>query len=379
MARILIVSFSPIRDDPRVMRQVRLLEQKYDVTIMGFGPAPDAKAAYKQVARAPSSMWRKLRMAWRLLLGNSQAVYWNQPKVADAKGLVDGQKFDLVMANDLTALPLSIELGGVAPVLFDAHEYSPREFEDRWLWKLLLGRYCDSLCRHYLPRVGGMVTVCRGIADEYERNYGVRVGVVHNTPAYQELHASPVAEHSIRLIHHGAAMRSRHLESMVEMMRHLDERFTLDLMLMKSDARYLAALRRKAAGGQRIRFLEPVPMPEICSYVNAYDIGVYILPPNSFNSQHALPNKFFEFIQARLGIAIGPSPEMASLVRKYGCGVVAESFRPEVMAASLQGLCRKKVEAFKLASDRAAHELNFEREGQVLLAEVERLLRARNR
>ena len=33
--------------------------------------------------------------------------------------------------------------------------------------------------------------------------------------------------------------------------------------------------------------------------INQFDLGVYLLPPVNFNSAHALPNKFFEFIQAR--------------------------------------------------------------------------------
>ena len=361
------------------MRQVRLLEDDHELTVMGYGPALDAKAVYKEVVRAPSNPLRKLRLAGRLLLGASESVYWSQPTIAHAKSLLGGERFDLILANDLSALPLSIAVKGAAPVLFDAHEYSPREFEDKWLWKLLFGRYSDSLCRRYLPHVGSMITVCRGIADEYERNYAVRAGVLRNVPAHQDLGPSPVFENRIRLIHHGAAMRSRHLESMINMMRHLDERFTLDLMLVKSDERYFVALRQKAAGNPRIRFIEPVSMREICRSINGYDLGLFLLPPVNFNYRHALPNKFFEFIQARLGIAIGPSPEMASLVHRHQCGVVAESFQPEAMADCLRGLQRENVEAFKLASDRAARELNFERESEVLLIEIERLLTAKPR
>jgi hypothetical protein len=361
------------------MRQVSLLGVNHTLTVVGYGPGPDAAAGlvYKEVARAPSRIFRKCLMAGRLLLGAASSVYWRQPTVLRAKRLLDGEDFDLVLANDLTALPLALRVSGGAPVFFDAHEYSPREFEDKLQWRLLFGRYCDSLCRRYLPQASGMVTVCRGIADEYARNYNVRVGVVHNAPDYHELHPSPVSGHRIRLIHHGAAIRSRNLECMIEMMKHLDQRFTLDLMLVGTDPSYLAKLHRLAGSNRRISFVEPVPMSEICQRINEYDIGVFLLPPVNFNYRHALPNKFFEFIQARLGVAIGPSPEMAALLARYGCGVVADSFQPAALAAALQGLTETKVKALKWASHRAAHELNFEQEGKLLLKEVDRLLAER--
>ena len=57
-------------------------------------------------------------------------------------------------------------------------------------------------------------------------------------------------------------------------------------------------------------------MHELPRMANDYDVGLYLLPPTNFNQRYALPNKFFEFIQGRLAIAIGPSPEMAKLVER---------------------------------------------------------------
>jgi len=259
-------------------------------------------------------------------------------------------------------------------VLMDAHEYSPLEFEDRWLWRLLLGRLHHDLCRRYLPNAAAMVTVCQGIADEYARHYGVAPEVVQNAPVLQDLHPSTAEPGRIRMVHHGAAIRSRHLEMMIDVMRHLDDRFTLDFMLMENDVTYLNELRTRAANDPRIRFVTPVPMSDICRTLNQYDIGVFLLPPVNFNYRHALPNKFFEFIQARLAVAIGPSPEMARLVNAYGFGVVAESFEPADLAALLAKLSQADLVRYKLAADAAAGSLNYEASGRTLLALLEPLL-----
>lgn len=161
---------------------------------------------------------------------------------------------------------------------------------------------------------------------------------------------------------------------MIEMMRHLDHRYTLDLMLVDTDPRYLSRLRDLAAPDSRIRFRPPVPMEEIAATINEYDIGVYLLPPVSFNSRMALPNKFFEFIQARLAVAIGPSPEMERLATRHGFGIVAPSFEPQELAGCISALSAQDIERLKHQADQASHELHAGRSTEILLAEVRRLL-----
>lgn len=356
------------------MRQVRLLESHYQVTVAGYGRKPDANIRFIQLEKRPASLPKKLFWAAKLLVGAFENYYWNQEQVRSAQQFLNDSYFDLVIANDISSAPLALKLAGGSSVLVDAHEYSPREFDDRWLWRLLFGRYNHFLCQRYLPLASGMTTVCQGIADEYGRVYGVLPVVVHNAPLDQKLLPSPVSENHIRLIHHGAAIRSRHLGVMIEMMQHLDERFSLDCMLMESDVLYMKELRQAAKGDSRIKFIDPVPMPEICRHLNQYDMGIYILPPVNFNHQHALPNKFFEFVQARLGVAIGPSPEMESLLKNYRCGIVADSFTAEALAASLSALSSAKVAEFKEAAHSAAVELSYEHDGEILLSEVTRLL-----
>ena len=108
--------------------------------------------------------------------------------------------------------------------------------------------------------------------------------------------------------------------------------------------------------------------------LNAYDIGFYILKPISFNTLHALPNKFFEFVQARLMVAIGPSPEMAAYVERYGLGVVAKDFTPESMAAALSDLTQERIMEYKMNAHKCAWELSSEPNNEKILALVRGLI-----
>jgi len=161
---------------------------------------------------------------------------------------------------------------------------------------------------------------------------------------------------------------------MIEVMRRLDDRFTLDFFLTDNDPDYLNELRTFAARDSRIRFLPPVPMAQICRTLNNYDIGIFLLPPVNFNYANALPNKFFEFIQARLAVAVGPSPEMAKIVNAHGLGVIAESFEPAALASALNALCDADLVRYKLAADIAADSLSDEAGSQLFEQLVERLL-----
>jgi len=371
MKRILIISFSPINRDPRVMRQIRLLENSYELIVAGFGEQPDANVEYIEITEPKRDLVRKaLKLTFRLF-GN---YYWGLPQVKEAYDKLSNFRTDLVIANDLSALPLALRLKGNGKVFLDAHEYTPGEFEDRWVWRLFFSRYYDNLCKKYLNQSDAMVTVCQGIADQYYSQYGVSASVVYNAPLKTDYQPSVVDSNQIRLIHHGLAVPSRHLELMIEAVALLDNRFTLDFMLVNSDPAYMRNLRILAEKNQRIRFLPPVPMQDICEVINAYDIGIFLLPPVNFNYKHALPNKFFEFVQARLAVAIGPSPEMARLVNQYACGVVAPSFQPEALANCLNALTAEQLDTMKIASNIAANELNYTQSSKIMLEKIESLL-----
>lgn len=356
------------------MRQIRLLDEDYLVTVAGFGEKPDASIDFVELVAPRASLNKKLVWGIKLLARRFDSYYWNLPQVRHGLRALAGRQFDLLIANDVASLPLALELAGGKPVLVDSHEYSPREFEDRRIWQLLFAPYSEALCARYLPRAAVMTTVCQRIADEYQRVYGVASKVVYNAPSAQGLQPSPVLPGRVRLVHHGAAIRSRHLGLMIEMMLYLDERFVLDIMIVETDPAYMAELRTLAAGDSRIKFVEPVALESICQRINEYDVGLFLLPPVNFNYRYALPNKFFEFVQARLAIAVGPSAEMASLVNQYSLGVVADSFAPEAMATALVGLTDESIATYKLAADRAARDLNFEAAGRVWQNEIRRLV-----
>lgn len=270
------------------------------------------------------------------------------------------RKFDIIVCSDLDLLPLAFGLKGEGKVLFDAREFYPRQFEDRPLWRNTHGRFARRLCEKFLPSVDRVVTVSQGLQKAYFETFGIEADLLMSLPAGLDLKPVPTKDDRIRLIYHGNANRSRTIEVMVELANALDERFHMDFMILPQEGRYIRHLKKLAAHNSRVRFIVPQSLDGIVPFINSYDIGVFLVPPTNFNLRHCLPNKFFEYIQARLAIAIGPSPDMMEVVSAHKLGVVSDDWDALSLAKKLNALSTSEIAEYKRNSHTLAFQLTAE-------------------
>lgn len=356
---LLILSFSDIRGDARVLKQVREFASAYDVTTCGYGDAPDGVVEHLRIpSDAPS--WRFDRVA--LVLRRFERAYRGNRAVVEADRLLAGRAFDVVLANDLDTVPLAIGLRPRGGVHADLHEYTPRQRYEDLRWRVFFAPLMAWLVRTYVRRADSVTTVGEGVAAEYERVFGVRAGVATNAAPYVAAAPTPVGE-PIRLVHSGAGLRNRNITLMLDAVERVTRPVTLDLYLTENDPGLIAELRGRQS--ERVRLHAPVPYAELVRTLSEYDVGVFVLPPINFNYRWALPNKLFDFVQARLGIIVGPSPEMARIVERHGLGVVAGGFTADDLAREIDALTPERVAGWKAASDRAAVELSSETQVRV--------------
>jgi hypothetical protein len=372
MKKILIVVFSDLTHDARVTRQINFLKKNYKVTVICFDGEESPEIEIIKIKKTKLTIVRKALSGLLLISRFFTKGYWILYDYAYLKKKLDNRQFNLVIANDVEALPLAFALRDKAKVLFDAHEYAPRHFENNLMWRVFFKGLNNYLCRKYIPLAQAMTTVGSGLATEYEKNFFVKPVVITNASPYFDIHPSVSENNKIKLIHHGIANHSRKLELMIEVMRYLDDRFTLDMMLMVPGSasaktkNYINELKQLASSDSRIKIVPPVKSSQIVSTINKYDVGIFLIPPINFNYKNTLPNKLFDFIQARLAIAIGPTPEMAAIVKRYDCGVVSEDFTPKSIADKLLELTADKINYFKNQSTQAAKEVNAEKNELIL-------------
>lgn len=263
----------------------------------------------------------------------------------------------IVIAHEPEMLPylnnLKCDLG--FKLVYNAHEYHPLEFEDDPKWMAIHGRHYHEIYKKELPQLDLLINVCQGIADQCFKKFSCPSLVVPNACAHRkDLAPQPVDPNFLRLVHHGAAIRGRELESMIEVVGRLGHPYHLDLMLVPNSPGYLDELKLHAAPYANIRFVTPVSFSQIVSFLNSYDIGLYLLSPKNFNQSMALPNKIFEFIQARLCLAISPNPEMRALATQHQLGVVAQDYSVDAMIKALRSLTPDQITAYKERSDQKA-------------------------
>ncbi|MBI4474324.1 MAG: hypothetical protein HY646_16765, partial [Acidobacteria bacterium] len=297
------------------------MRHTYRITTVGLTPSGFESTEHVQYAFLPSSLFGKMNRAAKVFIGAYESCYWSVDKTPILEKLKN-RSFDLIVANDIDTLPFAVRLARAGTkTIFDAHEYSPLQFTESLRWRIVTQPLVEYICREYIPRVTTGTTVCQSIAEMYERQFGKGFDVITNAADYEDLTPSRSKTDKIRLIYHGNANSSRQTHKQIEMMKFLDDRFELNLMLV-GQSRYIESLKKMAEPLTTVKFLQPVPTKEIARFTNQFDVGVFLLPPVSFNKKYALPNKFFEFIQARLAIVIAPSPEMAKIVRQFDLGLV---------------------------------------------------------
>lgn len=355
---LLILSLSPIAADARVLKQVRLFSEGYELTTVGYGPAPEGVAEH---IRIPDDV---IAYRWEpklVILHAHPATYWNNPAMRWIRRHVPRGRHDIILANDVEGSGLAAMLRPRLGFHADLHEYSSRLNENDTGWNAHIRPLYEWMVRRHVRRAASASSIGEHIAREYERQFSLRdVAVVPNAAPY-EPELVPGEVHSpIAMVHSGAARRERALEMHIDAAAEVGDSVSLDLYLTQDTTEYYRSLVARAERTSNVRVLPPVPYRDLVRTLNSYDVGLFSLPPTTFNTEWVLPNKFFDFVQARLGQIIGPSPEMVRILHEHDLGLVAEDFTTEALAARIAELTPEGVRRYKHNADVAARALSAE-------------------
>jgi hypothetical protein len=226
-----------------------------------------------------------------------------------------------------------------------------------------------------------MSTINSSLALAYEREFSVKSAVITNATNFVNMQPKLREAYPIRLVHHGIFTISRQPHLMIDLMSLLDDRFTLDLIYLLPDTAsgktkdYFESFKSKALANGSIKVLPPLRGDQIVPTINQnYDMGIILVPPVNFNYENGLPNKLFDYIQARLGMAVGPLQEIARITTDYDIGVVSDDFTPQGMADALRSITLEDLSRFKLNANNAAAKLSAESNKNILLDELNKLI-----
>lgn len=357
MKKILIISHSQIAIDPRVYKQVMAFIADCEVHVLGPDPFPDKRVHFHDIniqVADRSTIIHKLQRLPGYIFNRFAYSYFRNPGVNYNLQTLRALQFDLVINNEVFTLPFALALKTRRThIHFDAHEYYFSYFEEAGADKAKKA-YLDMILEKYVPGVDSFSTVCNGIAQLYRQKYKMPVAVAENLPLRQQVDPAATGE-IIQLVHHGSCLRDRRLELMIDIMRFLPSgKYAFHLYLTKNQPAYLQELMQSAKDLPHVYFHDPVDMTAIVSEISRYDIGLFVLPHTTENYRFALPNKFFEFIQARLMVVVSAGEEMPAIVHAHNLGQVLQSMEPAEMAKQIAAVSHEEIMQHKANAHKAA-------------------------
>ncbi len=278
-----------------------------------------------------------------------------------------GLSWDLIIVEHIDFLSLACDLKEKhkAKLFFDVRDFYPREFEKYFMFRLLEASYRKAVFNNLLEKCDDVATVSCGLVDALEKDYSIKAHLIRSVPSFENQSVRPVKENIVRIVHHGSANADRLLGETIKLIGKLEKRFTLDLYLV-GNSNDIMKLKQIASDNPAIQFHDPVSFDNLIGRLNQYDIGIFFWEPTTFNIKYCLPNKLFEFIQARLMIISTPLPDISRLVNEHQLGLVLPSFDLNESAKVINSLTALKVLEAKNASDMAASILCFQEEKKLL-------------
>jgi len=372
MKKVLILCLANPYTNPRPNRIIKYLNSKnYIVDVVSFPGNGDLIIRNKMFLFNKNSLFEKTTRNF------NKALYFFTSKFIKNKNLTEkflnftlgtnkfkkilsSENYDFIIVEDLYLLPFAFKIKMQSRIILDAREYYPEEFNSPF-FNFFKKNEILRICNEYLHQCNSLITVSKGLSKLYLQNFGLNFEVLRSVPFFVNRNLQLNDDPKIKLVHHGNANRDRKIENLIYIVNHLDNRYILDLYLV-GDKQYIKELKQLIFSSSKIRILEPVPYNMIIPMLSKYDVGFYYLEPNGLNTTFNLPNKIFEFIQARLAIFIGPSPDMADIITEFKCGFIANTFEIKDSINLLNNLTLDEINLAKKNSDIAAKILCYENE-----------------
>jgi hypothetical protein len=371
---ILVVSFTEIGNDVRILRHIEALSVNYSIISIGYGAAPRVSKKHYQIPDTCGYLPLNPVGIASLLLRQFKKAITRTPAITFVEKILEGLEFDAILLNDVQTLPLLNNPLSKHKIIVDMHEFAPREMEDDWRFRLLLQRHYTWLCNRYLGLANLVLTVSPGLKDGYDELCGTSAFVIRNICKFEDISLKENIG-PIRLVHSGLAVRGRKLEAMIHAAADI-ENIELDMYLVEAprQKRYLALLNKTASRTNNVSIKTPVKQDQIVRNLNQYDVGLLLIAASNFSLKHGLPNKLFDYLQARIMTIAGPSPDMAEVVLENHLGHVLSTYGAEELRSYLINLDRSVILNFKKNAARTAHIVNQETEMEKLMNIVRNLV-----
>ncbi len=256
---------------------------------------------------------------------------------------------DIYYCNDFNALIAGYLASkkNKAKVVYDSHElWSERACRNKTIlnrFKRILESYIE---KYIIKRCNAVITVSEGIAEELSRRYKIKKPyVIRNLDEIKEIPSYRnrillrdklnIPRNAILLVYQGSLADVRGIPELIEAMDKLPNNIHLLLM-----GKYLPDCSRiMLKRNNRIHYIGMISEKDLFNYTTIGDIGIApIRTVNILSYKLAFPNKFSQYMNAGLTLALYKTGESEKLVRRCKCGVVFKSGNSRSILSAIENI-----------------------------------------
>lgn len=252
---------------------------------------------------------------------------------------------DLIIVHSLAALPLGvlykIIYGGF--VIYDAHELET----ERSGWGTKLKFIAKILEKSLISKVDIILVVSSSIRSWYIDNYHLseeKIILIRNTieekpfvTDYDIRSFYKLGENKPIVAYCGSISETRGLTLLIDVFKNNEIDAYLVLI---GDGPDLSIIQQKVLNANNIILIPHLPHDKLLGALIYCDIGVFVPTCLAKSYELSLPNKIFEYANAKLGVVLGMGPEMISFSQVYPLSVNVKADADSILTGLREMLAR---------------------------------------
>lgn len=282
---------------------------------------------------------------------------------------------NLLVSNDLDTLLPNYLVSKIKrlPLVYDSHEHFTEVPE--LIGRKRVQKIWKAIEKWIFPKLKHVFTVNESLGTIFKEMYGIEVKVVRNVPFRQEYRMEKsrkdlgLPEDKKIVLLQGAGINiDRGAEEAVLAMKYVENA----ILLVIGSGDVIGKLQHMAAEEHldgRITFIPKLPFDVLYHYTVHADVGLTIDKDTNINYRYSLPNKLFDYIQARVPVLASDLPEIRKIVMNYNIGLLIENHEPEHIASRIRQMLEspQQIAVWKENLKFAASELCWEKEKKTLI------------
>lgn len=253
------------------------------------------------------------------------------------KSIIKKEKYNIVYCNDFDTFIVVYLLKRKYDfkIIYDSHElWTERKGAKKTIVHRFINRIEYYLEKNIIRKCDAVITVSDGIAEELAKRYNIKkpyvirnLDIVKKIPTKKERvllrDKLSIPRDALLIVYQGVLADERGIPELLSAMSELPQ--NIHLLLMGD---FLSDKSRKLMmKNNRVHYVGMIPSENLFGYTAIGEIGIVPIRTKEFYSYSlAFPNKFSQYMNASLALALYKTRESERLIKKCKCGVL---FEPE--------------------------------------------------